>query len=515
MSAPADAAGMADLIARTGLLPDAEVKEFLFEFEDKKAPAADFVRMLERKGKLTPFQGSKLLKGDRDGYFMGGYRILYKIASGSFGRVYRGDDPRSGQIVAIKVLRRKWSEDAKQIKQFEEEGRLGLTLQHPNIVRILAVGKDSSTDSHFLVMEFVEGGNLRDILNIRKKMDLPSALKILAESADGLAHAYSRGLTHRDIKPSNILLGTDGCAKLVDFGLCEANQATPSVAELLAKAKGKKGEEPKDEQAARTVEYAGLERATGVKSGDIRSDIYFLGHVLFEMLLGEPLMARTRDKRIASDKRRFEEADEIAANKMKAAELPPVVRTMLSKALSYNPMQRYQQPEQFLEAIQHCRRELGFLNETSGTVAEDPSESNEEAPSYPTGTPTLVLVEKNAKLQEALRDRFTRMGFRTLVTSQIEQAVTRYQSKPYHALVVDAGTVGVGGVSGLTETLDLATDKNLYMAGVLILNVDDAALAVDFVEDARVGVLIRPVTMKQLADKLVELLPGIAQKTDE
>src|SRR5262249_9497812 len=156
----------------------------------------------------------KLQKGDFDGLMLGGYRVLYKIASGSFGRVFRADDPRSGAAVAIKVLRRRWCEDPHKVDLFEREGKVGLTLRHPNIVQILAVQCDRKYGQHFIVMEFVEGGNLRDILAIRKKLDVKEAIRILEEAASALTYAYSRGLTHRDLKPSNILLSSQGVSKL-------------------------------------------------------------------------------------------------------------------------------------------------------------------------------------------------------------------------------------------------------------------------------------------------------------
>src|SRR5437879_10857255 len=109
MSVNLDASGIGQLAVKLGLTTEGHVLDCLIELDDRKAPAEQMIRLLERKGFITPWQGRKLLKGDTDGYFLGGYRMLYKIASGSFGRVYRGEDPRSGQTVAIKVLRNKWT----------------------------------------------------------------------------------------------------------------------------------------------------------------------------------------------------------------------------------------------------------------------------------------------------------------------------------------------------------------------------------------------------------------------
>src|SRR5437870_1222696 len=170
MAVNLDASGIGQLAIKLELVSEDHVRECIIELDDKKAPAQDMVRMLERKRYLTPWQGGKLLKGDLEGYFLGGYRILYKIASGSFGRVYRGDDPRTGQVVAIKVLRNKWTMDKQKVDLFLREGKLGLSIRHPNIVSVLAVNQDPKTGQYFIVMDFIEGGNLRDLLQIRKKL---------------------------------------------------------------------------------------------------------------------------------------------------------------------------------------------------------------------------------------------------------------------------------------------------------------------------------------------------------
>src|SRR5207302_3152967 len=132
-------------------LTSGQVQEAWEEVGAHNAQPDEFVRVMERRGYLTPFQSNKLTKGDKDGYFLGGYRILYKIASGSFGRVYRCDDPHIGRVVAVKVLRRKWSEDKHKIELFTREGRMGMDLHHPNIVEILAVNHDRTTRQYYIV----------------------------------------------------------------------------------------------------------------------------------------------------------------------------------------------------------------------------------------------------------------------------------------------------------------------------------------------------------------------------
>src|SRR5262249_2976793 len=162
------------LAVRLNLMEEGQLMECL----DELGPSADkqeLISLLTRKQYLTTFQVSKLEKGDTDGYFLGGYRLLYKIASGSFVRVYQADDPRSGAIVALKVLRRRWTEDANKINLFEREGKVGMRLQHPNIVQILGVSCDRKSMQFFIVMEFIEGTNLRSLISMRTKIPVPEA----------------------------------------------------------------------------------------------------------------------------------------------------------------------------------------------------------------------------------------------------------------------------------------------------------------------------------------------------
>src|SRR4051794_10518364 len=216
-----DGATFGQKAVRLGLVTEADFRDALEVFGSRNPPLEDLVPYLERKGLMTPWQTRRLRRGETDGYFLGGYRLLYKISAGTFGKVYRGDDPATGRIVAVKVLRGRWSEDQSKVDQFLREGKLGLTLDHPNIVKVLAISHDKATGQYYIAMEFVEGGNLREILKIRKRLRWDEALQITKDAASGLAYAFSRGVTHRDIKPSNLLISTTKQTKLVDFGLAQ------------------------------------------------------------------------------------------------------------------------------------------------------------------------------------------------------------------------------------------------------------------------------------------------------
>jgi len=486
MSVNLDASGIGQLALRLGLVSDDQVRECLIELDDKTAPATDMIRLMERKRYLTPWQGNKLLKGDTDGYFLGGYRLLYKIASGSFGRVYRGDEPRTGQVVAVKVLRNKWTMDKQKVDLFMREGKLGLTIRHQNIVSVLAVNQDPKTGQYFIVMEFVEGGNLRDLLQARKKLPPDEALRIMEECAQGLAYSHARGLTHRDIKPTNILIAvSSGQAKLVDYGLAEISQGSSMQLQR---------QEERDEDVAvdRTVDYAGLEKATNQKPGDVRSDIYFLGCVLYEMLTGAPLMLVTRDRQARMQARRYMEVEDTLRKNGPALGVTPPLMRLLAKMVAFEPAQRFQTPTQLVEAIQACRADL-----TTGA----------EQPKAPTGPKTLFVVEQNQKLQDAFRAKFKSHGYRVLLSSDPGQAVRRYQQQAYHAVIIDAGTVGRDGVTAYNDVLRAADSAGLEVGAILILSEDQASWKTEARQHEHGAVLVRPVTMKQLLHKLRDLTP--------
>ena len=473
--APPDATNLAQLAIRLNLVTEEQTRECQDELEPGSSSPEALLRILERKAYLTPWQGTKLLKGDSDGYFLGGYRLLYRIAAGTFGRVYRADNPRSGEVVAIKVLRRKWSNDAHKIELFEREGKVGLSMRHPNIVQILAVSRDPATGQYYIVMEFIEGGNLRDIMTIRKKLEPVEGLRILEEAAAGLAYASTRGLSHRDIKLTNILLSTQGEAKLVDFGLAEITGPSTS------------GDED-DLNVDRTVDYAGLERATGVKTGDHRSDIYFLGCTFFEMITGRPLLTVTKDVKARMMKHRFEVVPALKED----PELPKPIISLLCRMVAFEPHERFQSPAQLVEAVKQTRASL------SGEPITERG---------PAGPKTVFVIEHHPKLQDAFRDKLKKMGYRVLISIDATLASQRYQQQPFHALIVDVGTAGQEGLEAAERIMRNASLQSLECAAILILSEEQSSWQKKASKIPGAEVLVRPVTMKQITDLLREHVP--------
>jgi serine/threonine protein kinase len=377
-------------------------------------------------------------------------------------------------VVALKVLRRRWSEDPKQIEQFLREGRVGMSLKHPNIVEVLNVAQDAASQQYYIAMDFVEGGNLREILALHKdrKMTPAEALKIIEGAAAGLAYAFARGVTHRDVKLTNLLISTAGECKLVDFGL----------AQLYANTK---------EKIDRTVDYAGLEKATGVKQGDTRSDIYFLGCILYECLSGRSPLKMSRDRYARMRKDRFEQVVSLRREEVQApASVFALVETMMSLA----PERRYQTPSQLLDAVRTVRKDVE-------------GRTGEAANGRPT-TRSIFVAEKSGRLQEQLRDALKGLGYRVFVASDPVRAWDRFLQQPFDALIVDAGTIGEDGLTIFQNIRTEADRRDLQVAAVVLLSEEQKDWKDRVDKCPRSEALLHPVSFKRLRRTLNKLLPS-------
>ncbi|MFO0947254.1 MAG: serine/threonine-protein kinase [Planctomycetota bacterium] len=333
-----------------------------------KGSSKELLTYLEGRGLLTSLQIGKLENGETTGYFLGRFKLLYRISAGTFARVYRGVDSVTGDVVAVKVLRARHATDPENVRQFHREGMLTESFNHPNITKMLEVGLDQDSNQHYIAMEFVEGGNFREFLKIRGKFEPAETIRLGREMVDGLRYAYSKGVTHRDIKPTNILLSAQGHVKWVDFGL------------------GGVGDE-KGAPQQRTVDYAGLEKATAAPKGDFRSDIFFLGAVLYQMLTGQPPMPETKDKNARMLRARFDQIRPLAGD----PQFPSELAVVIDKMLAFRPTQRYQDYDTLLADFDALQ------------AAERKHAKQRDAAAEPPKNPRVVIIHRSPKVQEIIR----------------------------------------------------------------------------------------------------------------
>lgn len=212
------------------------------------------------------------------------YRIIEKLGQGGMGEVYRALDENLGRDVAIKVLHRELMHDPDHLSRFEREAKAVAKLAHPNILAIHDFGLTGGVA--FAVTELLEGETLRQRLT-RERLQWRKAVAIAAAIADGLAAAHAKGITHRDIKPENIFLTDDGRVKILDFGL--ARIGLPPVADPMAPTLTVP--HLNGEAVMGTLGYMAPEQLRG-ETADVRSDIFALGCVIYEMLTAQRAFSR-------------------------------------------------------------------------------------------------------------------------------------------------------------------------------------------------------------------------------
>ena len=417
------------------LIENRELNEVWASLGSHNVPFEQLQRELLRRELLTNFQIERMLRGEKRGYHYGNYKVLYLVGTGTFARVYRAVNRQTGEIVAVKVLRKRFSEDREQAQRFIREGELLAALRHPNIVPIYEVYTQGT--QHFLVMEFIEGRNLREFIKIRKYFEPLDATRLALDMARGLGGAYEKGLFHRDMKMSNVLVSSRGEAKLVDFGLAAADKNLTD--HELTKCPN-----------PRAIDYAGLERATGVRRDDTRSDIYFLGSIFYHMLSGRAALTETKERSKRLSRARYEEV--IPIQKL-GTPLPDIVVRVVNKAMELQPDFRYQTPMEMARDLEKVVERLE-ANEATPEI-HDPDEDvaaaetdfevskpQEESPTF-----SVMFVESNDKMQNLLRDRFKKSGFRVLLTADPKFALTRFSQDTTTANCVVFSTASLGAAA--------------------------------------------------------------------
>ena len=305
-----------------------------------------------------------------------------------------------------------------------------MKLRHPNIVPIYEVDEDEGRS--YMVMDFVEGQNLREYVRAHKKLSVDRSLAIIKDIAAGLAYAFDSKIAHRDMKLSNVLLSSRGQAKIVDFGL----------ATVAGDSGGLTG-------GPRSIDYAGLERVSGVRRDDKRSDIFFLGCMLYQMVCGQSPLDESggRMKRLSSD--RFKE---IAPVTHHDPDLPARVVVLIGRLMHLDPQQRFQTPgdahreiEATLAAIQ--RGDADKLDEGTGHQADEYAKmmsAREEGRGK-----TVLVIESKQQLQNSLREKLKELGYRVLITSDPERGLERFQYlDPAEGMPADAVLFSCAGLKG-------------------------------------------------------------------
>lgn len=327
-----------DLTRKSGLVDATRLNLYLERLEQAEQIPEDpklLAAILVRDAVLSRFQADQLLANKWRGFYVGKYRVIERIGIGGMGQVYLAEHRTMKRRYAIKVLPRARASDPAALERFEREARAGGSIDHPNIVR--AYDKDQDGDLHYLVMDFVDGCSLSEIVHATGPLDPQRAGNYLYQAALGLKHAHDSGLIHRDVKPANILIDREGVVKILDMGLARFfNDHDDMITKKY------------DETVLGTADYLSPEQAIDSHNVDIRSDIYGLGCTFYYVLTGHPpfgdgsvaqklIWHQTRTPKLLTEMREG---------------VPPQLSAIINKCMMKKVDDRFASPEALVDALQ-------------------------------------------------------------------------------------------------------------------------------------------------------------------
>ncbi|HMP04007.1 MAG TPA: serine/threonine-protein kinase, partial [Gemmatales bacterium] len=336
MPQPTTSPEFLDIVRRSGLIQPDRLEAFLNKYETVGEEPNRVAMALIQEGLLTNFQARQLLKGRYRGFAIGKYLVLEQLGEGGMGKVFLCEHMVMRRRVAIKVLARELANDPSTLLRFQQEARAVAALDHPNIVRAHDV--DSEGDNHFIVMEYVDGTSLHDIVRKRGPLSPERASYFIKQAAIGLDQVMLAGMIHRDIKPGNLLLDRKGNVKLLDLGLARfAEEKRESVTQKF------------DEGSVLgTADYLSPEQAMDSHDVDIRTDIYSLGATFYFLLTGRPPF----EGGTVTQKLLFHQMKEPERLAKLRPDLPAELIAVVEKMMAKDRNVRYQKPAEVVAALE-------------------------------------------------------------------------------------------------------------------------------------------------------------------
>src|SRR5271155_1563692 len=337
MAAPGSAEEFMDLVRKSGVVDEKRLDPYAQQLRASGSfpdEPGKFAGLMVRDGLLTHFQAEQFLLGKWKRFTIGKYRVLERLGSGGMGQVFLCEHKLMRRKVAVKVLPTAKAQDAASLERFYREARAAAALDHPNIVRAYDIDQDENL--HFLVMEYVDGASLQEIVKKHGPMNMLFACHYIRQAAIGLQHAHEAGLIHRDIKPGNLLVDRTGTLKVLDMGLARFFN---DEEDILTK--------KYDESVLGTADYLAPEQALDSHNVDIRADVYSLGATFYFCLTGSPPF----NEGTVAQKLIWHQTRQPKPIRAIRGEVPEGLAQVVDRMMLKDRAKRFQTPAQVVEAL--------------------------------------------------------------------------------------------------------------------------------------------------------------------
>jgi serine/threonine protein kinase len=334
MAAPATTTDFLDVVRKSRLVEEPALELFQANHPNVSDPQ-EIAAALKAEGLLTNFQSEQLLRGKHRGFVLGRYKLLDRIGLGGMGQVFLAEHGVMRKKVALKVLPPDRAQNQFARERFVREAQATGQLEHPNLIK--AYDLDGDGDVHFLVLEYVDGLSLQEMVTRNGPIDYHRAAYYLWQAASGLAYLAGRGLIHRDIKPANLIVDRVGAIKILDLGLVRSQE---SVDDLTKR---------EDVKFLGTADYLAPEQMISCSTVDTRADLYALGATGYFILTGRTPYSGTTiaQKLIAA------QSTEARAVHLVNPAVPVELSVIITKLMAKKAADRYQTPAELLAVLDH------------------------------------------------------------------------------------------------------------------------------------------------------------------
>jgi len=451
---------IARTIAKYQLANPNVVQDAMSKYPDNPARA---INLLVKNAVLTPWQATRLLTGEHQGFRFGKFCVTERLGSNPIARIYLAQESTSHEPLRIIAIRRRHTIDARQVEKLRATIEPLIGWKHPNAVGMIALGYEPHEGQHYIATEIPPKTTFAEHLKSNGALQPTETLCVLEQITQTMVAALGRKCVHGNICSESILVDPSGSIKIDNWGWPTCFDTTI-------------GAEATDNQRL----YDALTETTKIPPGDVRNDIFFLGCLMHQAVTAiNPLESSGSPP---SD--RIESMIPIGNETLPGhPRLVRIIQSMTSKAID----NRFTSPATLLDEVKQAQR----AQQAQRTGAA-------------TGT-TVFVLESELELQNVIRERFREYGYRVFIAADPARALERYASAPFDAVVIDIGHLGVGVLDAVDQIRAAADRADQRLRVVLLLDRDQSHITKEYPNGPNLATLIRPFSVGRIHRTLQEL----------